>query len=411
VKRRAFLALLFIAACSRPAPKDTAAEQQPGKLPRDIINEQSSLLDLSRGATIVSRTGEATLATSAIYTIDGEIGTFWMPPPRDYPQSIVISLGAQSRIDRVGFRTLTDRGYEANHMTFERSIDGTAWQPLGTMTSRPISEAQWLDVTPSEASYLRVTIPDSKNPDRDVHLRSLFARGTEIAPRRDQPIGGCWAINGEGHRNAAVFAMRGARATGVLRQGKQPLFLEGGTNGRVWRFNWIRGNDYGFTALTVSPDGKHLSALVWHEEAIPLFRADPWYGERSTCSAPAPRDDVPLAVLRRAGHVSMFALQFDRNGELLVDPSREELQSLAAMIRGVPVPLRVVAHEFRQPDSKRNKDFAEREIASVRNALTHLGADLARVDFLAAGSDSPRQTPASDATRAIYSSVEVEVRR
>jgi hypothetical protein len=405
--KRAFLALLLIAACSRPAPKQPAAEQQPGKLPTDINNEQSSLLDLSRGATIVSRTGEAMLATSAINTIDGEISSFWMPPPRDYPQSIVIALGAQSRIDRVGFRTVTDRGYEANHMTFERSIDGMAWQPMGTMTSRHISEAQWLDVTPSEAAYLRVTIPDSKNADRDVHLRSLFARGTEIAPRRDQPIDGCWSINAA----AAVFALRGARVTGVLLQSKQPFFLEGGTNGRVWRFNWTRGNDYGFTALTVSPDEKHLSALVWHEEAIPLFRADPWYGERSACSAAAPRDDVPLAVLRRAGHVSMFALQFDKNGELLVDSSREELQSLAGIIRGVPVPLRIVAREFRQPDTRRNKDVAEREIASVRNALTHLGADLARVDFLAAGSDSPRQTPASDAARAIYSSVEVEVRR
>jgi hypothetical protein len=116
-------------------------------------------------------------------------------------------------------------------------------------------------------------------------------------------------------------------------------------------------------------------------------------------------------VLRRAGHVSMFALQFDKNGELLVDPSREELQSLAAIIRGVPLPLRIVAHEFRQVDAKHNKEIAEHEIASLRRELDHLGTGLGDFDFLAAGSDSPRQTPASDAARAIYSSVEVEVRR
>jgi len=176
----------------------------------------------------------------------------------------------------------------------------------------------------------------------------------------------------------------------------------------MWRFNWIRGNDYGFTALTVSPDGKHLSALHWHEEAIPLFTAIPWFGDRTPCAPNVLRSDVPLAVLRRAGHVGMFGLQFDQAGELLADSSREELQELAAIIRSAPVPLRIVAHEFRQPDARRNKEFAEREIASVRKAL---GADLARVDFLAAGSDSPRQTPATDAARAIYSSVEVEVRR
>jgi hypothetical protein len=407
MNRRALLALLLIAACSRPAPKHAAAEPEPNKLPTDIVNEQTSLLDITHGATIVSRTGEAMLITSAINTIDGEITSFWAPPPHDYPQSIVIALATSSRIDRVGFRTLAESRYEANRLTFERSSDGVVWQPLGTMTSRHVSEAQWLDVAPSDAEYLRVTILDAKNPNRDVRMRSLFAHGTEVSPRREPPLAGCWSINGE----AAAFAVHGTQASGVLIQGKQPLFLAGGTNGRLWRFNWIRGNDYGFAALTVSPDGKHLSAVVWHEEAIPLFRAIPWFGERTACAAPAPRDDVALAVLRRAGHASLFALQFDANGELRVEPSQEELRSLATIIRTPPGDLRIVAHEFRQSDSRRNKEVAEHEIASVRNALTHLGSDLQRVDFIAAGSDAPRQTPASDAARAIYSSVEVEVRR
>ncbi|HXA18245.1 MAG TPA: discoidin domain-containing protein [Thermoanaerobaculia bacterium] len=407
VKARTLLALLLILSCAGPAPKPASDQQGPNELPTDIINEQSSLLDITRGATIVSRTGEAMLLTSAIYTIDGEISSFWAPPPRDYPQSIVIALGARSRIDRVGFRTLVKGAYEANHVTFERSLDGSAWQPLGTMTARQISEAQWLDVTPSEAAYLRITVPDARHPVRDVRLQSLLAHGTETGPRSDPPLDGCWSINGE----AAGFVQRGGRATGVVAQGTLPVFFAGGTNGRMWRFNWIRGNDYGFTALTVSPDGKHLSALDWHEEAIPLFVSLPWSGERAPCTAPAPRDDVPLAVLRRANHVAMFALQFDSAGELVVGASREELQSLAGIIHNAPVPLRIVAHEFRQADAKRNKEFAEHEIASVRKALESLGTGLGRVDFLAAGSDSPRQTPATDAARVIYSSVELEVRR
>ena len=407
MKRLTLLALLLLVSCARPAPKQASVQQGSNEPPTDIINEQSSLLDITRGATIVSRTGEAMLLTSAIYTIDGQIGSFWAPPPRDYPQSIVIALGARSRIDRVGFRTLVREAYEANHVTFERSLDGAAWQPLGTMTARQVNEAQWLDVAPSEAAYVRVTVPDARHPVRDVRLQSLLAHGTETGPRSDPPLDGCWSINGE----AAAFVQRGGRATGVVTRGNLPIFLAGGTNGRMWRFNWIRGNDYGFTALTVSPEGNHLSALDWHEEAIPLFTAIPWFGDRAPCAAPAPRDEVPLAVLRRAGHVSMFALQFDPAGELAVEASREELQSLVSILHDAPVPLRIVAHEFRQPDAKRNKELAEHEIASVRKALGSIGADLRRVDFLAAGSDSPRQTPASDAARAIYSSVEVEVRR
>ncbi|MBV8547507.1 MAG: discoidin domain-containing protein [Acidobacteria bacterium] len=405
MKRRAFLALLLIASCSRPTPPPRSEERRlPSKLPTDVANERSSLLDVTRGATIVSRTGEAMLITSAIATIDGAIGTYWTPPPHDYPQSIVIALAAPSRIDRVGFRSLAALDAEANHVTFERSLDGANWLPLATMTTRHVSTAQWLDIAPAEAAYLRVTIPDAAYAGHDARLHSLLAHGTELAAPKNAPIDGCWSINGE----AAKFAQHGARVTGVVEQNKQPLLFAGGSNGRMWRFNWIRGNDYGYTALTVSPDGKHLSALNWHEEAIPLFTAFPWFGDRGGCAATPLRDDVPILLLHRAARVSLFALQFDANGNLLADASRDELQSLISIIRGVPVPLRIIAHEFRQ-DSKRNKEIAEREIASVRAALADV--DLARVEFVAAGSDSPRQVPESDAARAIYSSVDVEVRR
>ena len=408
MKLRAFLALLLIASCSRPAPQQAAAPAHTlNKLPTDVVNERSSLLDVARGATIVSRTGENMLITSPMSTIDGEIGTFWTPPPHDYPQSIVIALGAPSRIDRVGFRSLTGEHYDANHVTFERSMDGDNWQPLASMTSRKIDAAQWSDVAPAEAEFLRVTIPDAAFPDGDARIQSLLAHGTELAAPKNASIDGCWSING----GAAKFVQRGARVTGVVEQDKLPLFLAGGFNGRIGRFNWIRGNDFGYTILTVSPDGKHLSALNWHEEAIQLFTAAPWFGDRGDCVASAPRDDVPIALLRRAGRVALFGMQFDANGNLLADASHDELQLLAAIIRGVGVPIRIVAREFRQSDARLNKQIAEREIASLRKAVAPLGTGLGRFEFVAAGSDSPRNVPESDAARAIYSSVDVEVRR
>lgn len=407
MNRRALLALFLAASCSRPAAKQAPTHPAVPRLPTDTVNEQSSLLDVTRGATVISRTGETMLITSAMNTIDGEITSSWSPPPHDYPQSIVIALHTASRIDRVGFRSLIAQGFEVNHLTFESSGDGVAWQPLATITSRHVDEAQWQNVTPADAAYLRVTIPDTKNPGRDVNLQSLLAHGAELVAPRQVSIDGCWSVNG----SAASFTQRGTRATGVAAIGKELMFLSGGTNGRMWRFNWIRGNDYGYTALTISPDGRKLSALNWHEEAIPLFRAAPWFGERAACGDLQTRQDVPAALLRRIGRVSMFALQFDDTGVFRADGSGEELRSLASILRNSAVALRIVAHEFRQPDARRNKEVAEREIASVRDALSHLDIEITRVDFVAAGSDAPRQTPSSDAARAIYSSVDVEVRR
>lgn len=405
MKRCVATALLLLVNCAKPEPAPDAARPGHGKLPTDLVAEQTNLLDMTRGATLVSRTGEAALPVSAINVIDGNPDTFWTPPAHDYPQSMVISLGVPTRIDRVGFRSITYSGYQAEHVIFEHSVDGAAWQPLVTMTARRVDEAQWADVAPAEAGYLRVTVPDTKIAGRDARLETLFARGTEIGQRHESPLDGCWSMNGI----SASFAQKGTSATGVVAQ-RVPVFLAGGTDGRMWRFNWIRGNDYGYTAVTVAPDGKHLSALNWHEEAIPLFAALPWFGERAACEA-KPRDDVLIAVLRRAGHVSMFALRFDVSGQLLAASSKEDLQSLANITRTAPRPLRIVAHEFRQPDAKRNKEIAEGEIASLRQALATLGADVAHIDWLAAGSDAPRQKPESTAARAIYSSVEVEVRR
>jgi F5/8 type C domain len=403
---RALLAFLLIAGCSRPASKPAARTHHSGKLPTDIVNERSSLLDISRGATIVSRTGEAMLLTSALNTIDGDLSSLWSSPSHDFPQSIVIALGARSRIDRIGIRSLAEGVYRANHVTFESSLDGAAWQPLATITAQPVNEGQWLNVSPSQAAYLRVTILDPANAGRDVRIQSLYAGGAEIDPPRNARVDGCWSFNG----SAAAFVQRGARATGTLAVRAQPLFLAGGTNGRLWRFNWIRGNDYGYAALTVAPDGRHLSGIEWHEEAIPLFLATDWFGERASCAALVPRDDVPLALLHRAGRVSLFALEFDPAGRLLPGASREELQSLAGLVRLAPR-LTIVAHEFRQPDARRNKEFAEREVATLSEALQRLGVDISRLSFLAAGSDEPRQIPATDVARAIYSSVDVEVRR
>src|SRR2546430_13001545 len=68
---------------SRPRPKSALSFET--KAPDDTP-ERQSLLDLSRGATVVSRTGESMLQFSALQAIDGDPGSWWAPPPRDLPQ-------------------------------------------------------------------------------------------------------------------------------------------------------------------------------------------------------------------------------------------------------------------------------------------------------------------------------------
>jgi hypothetical protein len=228
-------------------------------------------------------------------------------------------------------------------------------------------------------------------PDHYVRLYSVLARGSEVEPPHPGDITGCWSING---RNAR-FLRRGSRVIGVLEVGKQQIRFDGGFDGRIYRLNWIRGNDYGMALLTVAPDGQRLSGLQWHEEAIPMFFGDSWFGEKLTCSATiADSEEVVAAMLRRTGRYSLYS----------IDP-----QLLTRILGAGKV--RFVAHEFRQPTPEKNREFAQRELEALRRQLQAAGAKLDGVAFVAQGSDAPRQKPVTEAMRALYSTVDLEIQR
>ena len=376
MKRALVLTLLLGAACAKreaaaPPPAHPAVEQ----VPTDSA-ERASMLDIAHGAVVTSRTGEAVLQTSALQAVDGDPGTFWMTPLADLPQSMTIALPARSRIDKIGIRTITKYGFSANRVSFESSSDGNTFSPMSTIKSAATNDAQWFDVKPVETSYIRVTMIDGVVPNHDVRLYSVLARGAELEPARPGDIAGCWSINGE----PARFERNGANVVGILQTGREPMRFDGSFDGRIYRLSWIRGNDYGMALVTVSPDGKHLSGLNWHEEAIPMFFDTSWFGERAgNCkleiSSPA------AAILQRTGRLSVFG-----RTELPVTPKAQ---------------FRFVSHEFRFPTAKENHDAAQRACApwaKVGPCIT-------------AGSEGPRQDPVNEAMRALYSTVDLEIRR
>jgi len=391
LKRLAALALvgLFLAGCTRresPFSRPAAVED---KLLDDSA-ERLSLLDLAHGGTVVARTGEAMLEVSALRAIDGEPGSFWMSPPHDLPQSMVIALPARSRIDKAGIRTIGKGAFTANHVTFETSIDGRTFTPAITIKSADTSDAQWFDIKPAEAACLRVTMVDSVLRSHDVRLNSVLARGAELEPAHPGDITGCWSINGE----QARFARRGAHVVGILETRKEPMRFDGGFDGRIYRLNWIRGNDHGMTLLTVAPDGLHLSALNWHEEAIPMFLDTSWFGEKLTCSASiADSAEVAVALLHRTGRFSLY--------------DRADLPRLLRESASV----QFVAHEFRFPTAEQNREASKHELAALQQQLQSAGVEVSKITFVAKGSDAPRQQPVTEAMRALYSTIDLEIRR
>ena len=365
--------------------------------------ERSSLVNLAHGATVVSRTGEALLEMSAIAAIDGDGATYWATLPKDFPQSLVIALAAPSRIDKVGARTPEKPYLIAKEIVFETSMDGRVFQPLATLRVKPASAPQWMDVRPTDAAFLRVTLPEPGVEGGQAVVSSILARGRELAPARPGRITGTWRVNGR----AAEFWETG----GTMQYARSTLVLDGGSDGRVYRFEWIRGPEYGYAIFAVSPDGNHLNGIQWHEEIIPLFFGDAWFGERAEMLLPrGERPDVGREFLKRAGRHSLYGLRFASDGTLDAAGSAEALKWLAGAIKEHPN-ARLVAHEFREATPAADRARAQRALDSLAKALHNAGVTLNGVTLVAAGSDNARQIPGSEAARELYSTIDLEVGR
>jgi hypothetical protein len=373
---------------------------------------------MTRGAAVVSRTGEATLSTSAVRAIDTNATTIWVSPPANLKQSFVFSLPSRSRVEQVGLSTSAKRETAIRSAKFELSEDGEHFTDVGTYAIKMSAEAQLFRISPRTARYVRLTTL-AGNAEY-VQLGTAYAIGEGVEPQRDPSIDGTWSIN----EQPASFIQKGSHVDGRV-EGNLDFFLEGGSDGRFFRFAWTRAKDleYGLAAISVSLDGKHLSGMVWHEEALQAaqFWADDWLGDRSGAPASAggapasaggaSRTDRPAeagaplrSYLERFGYFPLYGLRFDDAGHLSEQQSVATIDAIIPYIH--PNKTRFVAHEL-----NRNPAIGQTEMDTLRAALQKRGVDLTNVDFVPMGNREPRRPTFDDLTRAMYSSVEIQIRR
>ena len=400
--KKLFAAAALVAlAC---APNEKPSQPQSATPTAPIPN----LLEMTRGAAVVSRTAEAVLTASAVRVIDTNPQTVWINPPGNVKQSIVLSLPSRSRIDRVGLVTSAKKETTVRSAKFELSDDGEHFTDVGTHSFDTSAEPQLFRISPTAARYVRVTTL-AANAEYE-QIGTVFAAGTPIEPRHDPSIDGAWTINDQ----PATFEQRGAQVYGNA-GGMLDMKLDGGSDGRFLRFAWIRRKDreYGLAAVSVTPDGKHLSGMVWHEEALQAnqFWADDWFGEKNVGGASASpvglKPDlrsVMQTYLNAFGYFPLYALRFDDAGHLDEQASAATLDAIVPFIHADKT--RFVAHEL-----NRNPAITQTELGTLRAALLKRSVNLARVDFVAMGNRDPRRPTFDDLTRAMYSSVEIQIRR
>lgn len=418
MRSRAFVvclaAALLLFACPRSreaTPPRPAQPSRPEEMPTsgDDSAERTSLASLTAGACLIDRTGEDQLTVSALNAIDGNPDSGWVGPPQDLPQSLTVGLPVPTRVTSIGLRSSMKTPYRLRDVRVEAAKGDGPFATIATVALKDASDAQFFDVPAVEADRLRVTVLAGFAPDHAVQLASVLVRGQELERPALPHLAGSWRVNGHG----AAFAQFGNHIAGALQLNKQPYFFEGGADGnRMLRLLWIRGLEYGYAAATVSRDGKHLSFMDWHEEPIPFFYDDAWFGERVSDALPPDESELFAAsYLRRAGRWPLFGVAFHNDGSLDAEASDHALRLLARMILKTPGRLRLVSHEFREATPAANRAHAQRALDAVRNELARHSVPLGNVQFVTAGSDNPRQVVCTQTMRELYSSIDFEIQR
>lgn len=409
--RATFLLLLLAAAACRRAPEPAPAQTQSAQtqtaaegltpMTAEVVDiDGDNLLNLAYGAAMVSRTAELNLEAAAVHAIDGMSVTVWTSSPGDPGQTLVFALGAPASIAQLGVTT-TQKDQSPSQVRFSASADGRSWREITTI--QPANDGtKMTEVKPFEARYLRVETIEAK--EYYATLASVHALGREIGPPERHPFSGCWDVN----KRRAVLVQRGASITGTIEGAREPTYVDGGVEGRVAKLTWMRGPMWGYAAVTLTPDGRGLSGITFHEDPLANHTGEAWIGERCDRAAVG-KVLAPADYLRRTGRWMMSGIVFDGEERLLEEPSRYTLDAAAALIRSAPAQrFRVIAREFRNNDPNENRRRTTARAEAVRAALRARGIDVARMEFAGKGSEGVNENMPSAIQRTLWSRVDLE---
>jgi len=339
----ALAALLRCGRAETPPATRTLPPQKPELLHAkgpDDSDDRNNLLNFAHGAVVISRTGEVSLQNSALYAIDGDPATAWLSPPHEPGQSLVFALPATSRVRSVGLRIVGPTYTHPKSVDFELSPDGRSFLKIASFDV-PENGSHTIDITPADGRFIRFSTHGANG--QFVRINSVIVRGELLEPPAPGSLDGCWSINGVD----ASFTQRGAYVMGSVAE-KNPIALDGGSDGRFYRFLWIRGPEYGVAAISVTPDGRHLSGTLWHEEAYDPFLAVTWFGEKRPCGQAAGNAvDVLATSMQRNGRYVLYGLQFDAEGRLVEPASAAMLERLAGFLRTAQK-VQIEVHELGQ---------------------------------------------------------------
>jgi len=369
-------------------------------------SDTGNLLGFRNGAVILNRTGELSLGMSALNAVDGEMSSVWSMPPGDIQQSMTIALPARSRIEKVGLSNgnLVSKGRAVQGMRFEGSDDGATFRLLKDVEVKELAQHQLTPIDPAEVNFIKVSILSSFASIEAADVVGIEVRGAELEPARRGSVAGIWTIN----EQTARLVSHNAGFHGIL-DTSPATYLEGGWDGRIMRFLWFRGEQFGVGLLTVDPKSVALNGFFWFREPIPPFFGGPWFGEKKgkeEGSVPAPR--VIEAFLQHMGRVPVYQVEFDERNAVRPGSDASPFQrALRLHPKGISINLHEVCAD--QSALAPNERMSARA-RSLENFLVKQGIDPSLMRFKTYCDAPKADWPATFLTEPMTSFVEIDLR-
>jgi hypothetical protein len=365
--------------------------------------DTGNLLTVASGVVVLGRSGEFDLRHSSIQAIDGEVRSPWVAIPGNDRETLVLELPATTVFEVLGSEASAKSPNPAREIAFESSRDGVSWTPLAVVARESPGVAA-VELEPREVDYLRVSTVAGFAPGTAVSVPKLVGRGRETSAPLSGSIDGRWRLN---HLDA-TFSSEGSRFRGTIPL-DPPMTIEGGSDGRMFRFVWMRGKGHGVGVATVSRDGQRLNMLTWHQWIAPMFFASAYFGERTGDGSVEPSLDTASGWLAKNGAIPLYGLVFGPEGELDAPRSAAGLELAAELMKqAAGGKLRFAGHEFRQESQEANRAVAQKQLDSLRRELERRGVPLRNVTFFASGDRG--RAPETPLALVTESRIDLEVR-
>ncbi|HKO55586.1 MAG TPA: OmpA family protein [Thermoanaerobaculia bacterium] len=398
--RKSLLVILLIAIACSKKETPSAATTTTAPAAATVTNaapaapNAPSIISFSSGALIAVKPAEYSDNWSAFRILDEDPESGWATPQGDLaPKTIVIALPTKTELDHLVFDTasIDGDGRGAKDITAEVSDAGpeSGYQKIADVTLADRQDGQTFAVTPAAGKWLRLTVKNNHGAQDYTELMDVRGTGRQIEAPPRMDVSGTYATDyGDFH-----VKQEGTSVTGCYEH--KGGLLSGGVEGRVVKFTWREEDSgQGPAIMVVSPDGKDLFGLWWHEgEKRPSGQ---WNGTRKSsevggCPHWTGSAASQLAKeLETTGRARIYGINFDSDSDVIRDESKPALDQIVDVLRKNPEwKMTVEGHTDSTSSAEHNQQLSERRAAAVKVYLVTAGIDAARLTSAGLGATKP----------------------